>query len=206
MTAALSSYLKMQLRTQATIYRLTHDVTRKQALDHVMRLHAQEHAREQQANPKPAQPKHVDRSSSITEQLIDRFMRLFDAHIRSQPTQQPDPSPPQRTSPAATPEPAPVSTLVGAGSPPQPTLLERLVSFVAGEPIAPSSLPSLDKPYDEKELFVRNSSAVLIPDSEFSPAYQESIATQNWKASITNNVLNFDERRGGPPKKSRYIG
>jgi hypothetical protein len=48
------------------------------------------------------------------------------------------------------------------------------------------------------------SNAQLIPDSEYAPGLR-SIATENWRASIHENVVKFDERRG-TRSTSRYIG
>jgi hypothetical protein len=212
----MQQYVLHQISVRATILRLvnpslSHAQARKIAAKEIGETQRQQ----QGPQPKqPKQPKHKPRhsGSSIQAMLVDRFMRAFDAFERMQPTQQPDSSSPSQHSPSTSPveaatSPEPASRSTEAGSPPQPSLLARVLDAVRPfEPTSPTSLPSLDKPYDEKELFVRNSSAVLIPDEEFAPAYQESIATRNWKASITNNVVHFDERRGGPKPKSRYIG
>jgi hypothetical protein len=109
---------------------------------------------------------------------------------------------------AAPPDPTPQE------SAPQPSIVERVVNALTRPepepaPEQPASPPEPVVDIDPTRPFVQSGyggNAELIPNSEFRPAFRESIATQNWKASITDNVLRFDERRGRPPSKSRYIG
>ncbi len=84
----------------------------------------------------------------------------------------------------------------------QPSLLSRVAAVLTPEP-APEQPVSPASPLVASST---GSSPVLIPDSEFSPRFQESPATQNWRKSIQDNVVNFNERRGTPKSSGRYVG
>lgn len=47
------------------------------------------------------------------------------------------------------------------------------------------------------------SSATLIPESTYPPRFRDQ-TTANWRASIEDNVVSFEERRGG--SRSIYVG
>jgi hypothetical protein len=83
--------------------------------------------------------------------------------------------------------------------PARASFFERILAALEPEPSPPPE-PAPQSP----TVRVEGSNAQLIPDSEYAPGLR-SIATENWRASIEENVVKFDERRGTRPT-SKYIG
>jgi hypothetical protein len=97
--------------------------------------------------------------------------------------------------PAATPAPPTPEPAV-----PRPSLVERVKAVFEPQPEQPVPTPP-PLPWARGE----NSSAVLIPESEFAPGMR-SVVTENWRKSIADNLISFDEKRGRPKSKSWIIG
>jgi hypothetical protein len=80
---------------------------------------------------------------------------------------------------------------------------DRVIAWVSGEqPPAKPAQPEPQYPLVRAE----GSSAVLISDDEY-PAHLRDPTTENWRKSIADNLIRFDDRRGTPPaRKSWLIG
>jgi hypothetical protein len=89
--------------------------------------------------------------------------------------------------------------------PPQPTASPSLVQRVVDAFVSPEPQPP-EPPQPPTIISASSSGGVqLIPDAEFMPS-MHSVATENWKQSIADNVRLFPSRRGLTPTGGRYIG